>query len=96
MNIGVKFCGQCNARIRLRTIYDELLKIDTESLYSFYKEENNKEYDLVIVLGGCPNECATINWDGEKISTHPELDETAKTKALSLYEIIKSKKNKKN
>ncbi len=57
MKCGVKFCGGCNPRYdrgqAYRDIKDELPTIDFE-----YAEEG-KQYDNLLVIGGCTACCAS-------------------------------------
>jgi len=58
MLIGVKFCGGCNPR------YDrgkalERIKRETAENVEFAVAEEGKEYDFLLVIGGCTNCCAS-------------------------------------
>lgn len=58
MLVGVKFCGGCNPR------YDrgkalETMKEQMQGKAEFVIAEEGKEYDVLLVIGGCTNCCAS-------------------------------------
>ncbi|WPC42410.1 hypothetical protein [Clostridium sp. JS66] len=55
MNIGVKYCGGCNAKYN-RKEFLCLLKKDFN--YDFEIAKLDKIYDMIIVLCGCTSCCA--------------------------------------
>lgn len=79
MLIGVKFCGGCNPR------YDrgkalEAVKRGTNGDAEFVIAEEGREYDTLLIIGGCTNCCASSSqykakgetirmWDEDHIQT---------------------------
>lgn len=56
LNIGIKYCGGCNAKYD-RKKFLQLLK--KEFTYEFEVAKVDKIYDIVIVLCGCTSCCAS-------------------------------------
>ena len=58
LNCGVKFCGGCNPRYdRVEALY-QLKEIFKDKIDFDYAKEGN-DYDVVLVIGGCTNCCAS-------------------------------------
>jgi len=77
MLVGVKFCGGCNPRYDRGKAF-EAIKKQLDGTAEFVIAEEGKEYDYILVIGGCTNCCAshsqykTINeiikmWDEDHI-----------------------------
>lgn len=58
MLIGVKFCGGCNPRYDRGKAF-EAIKQRLEGEAAFEFAEEGKEYDHLLVIGGCTNCCAS-------------------------------------
>lgn len=58
MLVGVKFCGGCNPRYDRGKAY-EAIKKQLEGTAEFVIAEEGKEYDTLLVIGGCTNCCAS-------------------------------------
>lgn len=58
MLVGVKFCGGCNPRYDRGKAY-EAIKKQLEGTAEFVIAEEGKEYDALLVIGGCTNCCAS-------------------------------------
>lgn len=69
MRIGIKYCGGCNARYdRSRCV--EQLK-ERFSFYSFETVSRQQEYDILLLVCGCPAACASaegIKVRGKKLT----------------------------
>lgn len=59
MKIGVRFCGGCNPRYDRGLALEQIRisKPDDEFLHAVEGEE----YDMLLVIGGCTNCCATFD-----------------------------------
>ena len=59
MKIGVRFCGGCNPRFDRGEALEKIRisKPDDEFLHAVEGEE----YDMLLVIGGCTNCCATFD-----------------------------------
>lgn len=57
MLVGVKFCGGCNPRYD-RGAYFARVKAENP-LCGFEIAEEEKQYDVLLVIGGCPSCCAS-------------------------------------
>lgn len=57
MRCGVRFCGGCNPRYDRNKAYHEIVKKRPE--IDFDIAEEGKEYDFLLVIGGCTNCCAS-------------------------------------
>ena len=59
MKIGVRFCGGCNPRFDRGLALEQIRisKPDDEFLHAVEGEE----YDMLLVIGGCTNCCATFD-----------------------------------
>lgn len=57
MKCGVRFCGGCNPRydrgMAFQEIKNNIINIDFEIA------EENTEYDVILVIGGCTSCCAS-------------------------------------
>ena len=58
MRIGVKYCGGCNPRFDRRVALDEIKEAVPSA--QIMSAEDEGIYDVLLVLGGCPNCCADI------------------------------------
>lgn len=79
MLIGVKFCGGCNPR------YDrgkalEAIRSAAQGFAEFAVAEEGREYDRLLIIGGCTNCCASATqytvkgdsirmWDQDHVDT---------------------------
>ena len=59
MRIGVKFCGGCNPRYDRVAALEEIKKAVPNA--QFISAEDEGVYDVLLVIGGCPNCCANID-----------------------------------
>lgn len=57
MNIGIKFCGGCNPRYNRKEFLKKIMHKYSDNQYSFASAGSN--YDILIVIGGCSNCCAS-------------------------------------
>ena len=57
MKVGVKFCGNCNPQVDM----PELFKRSLAQVVgiTFVHWDDDKEYDVLLVLCSCPVDCAT-------------------------------------
>ncbi len=58
MLCGVKFCGGCNPRFRRSDVLDKVKQHFTGRVEFEYVKEG-RVYDLLLIIGGCPNCCAS-------------------------------------
>ncbi len=58
MLVGVKFCGGCNPRYDRGKAY-EAVKKQLAGSADFVIAEEGKEYDVLLIIGGCTNCCAS-------------------------------------
>ena len=58
MRIGVKYCGGCNPRYDRQEALEEIKRAVPDAQYVGVMDEGI--YDVLLVLGGCPNCCADI------------------------------------
>lgn len=56
--IGVKLCGNCNPEVETADILCRVKKLLPEGEFEFACR-NNPEADMLMVLSGCPVDCAT-------------------------------------
>lgn len=59
MFVGVKFCGGCNPLYNRKELLEKL--VYTYSQHQFSIADINKDYDLLIIIGGCSCCCADYN-----------------------------------
>jgi hypothetical protein len=60
MKCGVRFCGGCNPRYDRGASY-ESIKDRLAGKVEFEIAEEDVLYDLILVIGGCTNCCASYN-----------------------------------
>lgn len=60
MLVGVKFCGGCNPRYDRGKAFDSM-KSQLNGKAEFMIAEEGKEYDSLLVIGGCTNCCASYH-----------------------------------
>ena len=58
MLIGVKFCGGCNPRYDRGKAF-EAIKQQLDGTAELAIAEEGTEYDILLVIGGCTNCCAS-------------------------------------
>lgn len=56
MKVGVKFCGNCNPHIDMPGLFRDLA---TRSPAPSFVRWDAEEYDVLLVLSGCPVDCTT-------------------------------------
>ena len=59
MKCGVKFCGGCNSRFERGNAYNNIKDQLSKEVYFEYANED-EIYDLILIIGGCTNCCASI------------------------------------
>ena len=59
MRCGVKFCGGCNPRYERARALSEL-KSRFSRIVDFEYSEEDELYDMLLIIGGCPNCCASF------------------------------------
>jgi len=60
IRIGVKFCGNCNPLIACKKLFQEIKKeILKADLYIEFSSWESPNIDLLLVISGCPVDCAT-------------------------------------
>ena len=89
MLIGVKFCGGCNPRYNRGKSF-ETIKEHLEEMAEFEIAEEGKEYDYLLVIGGCTNCCASYCQYESKNDTILMWDEK------HIDEIVNKLKNRRN
>lgn len=57
---GVKFCGGCNPRYERREALEKIKALFRDKVDFDYAKEN-VDYDVILVIGGCTNCCASHN-----------------------------------
>jgi len=58
LHCGVKFCGGCNSRYERREALEKLKSLFVDRVdFEHAKEDIN--YDVLVVIGGCTNCCAS-------------------------------------
>lgn len=81
MKIGVRFCGGCNPRFDRGLALEKIRECKPND--EFLHAVEGEEYDMLLVIGGCTNCCASFDhfhshtgvekiWSDEHI---PELNE---------------------
>lgn len=63
MTVGVKFCGGCNPSYHRGNAF-EYMATYFEGKAEFAHAEVSKHYDVLLVIGGCTNKCASIEGYG--------------------------------
>ncbi|MBK5246031.1 MAG: hypothetical protein JJE49_02005 [Peptostreptococcaceae bacterium] len=58
MKCGVRFCGGCNPRYDRGTAY-EIIKQNLQEKIQFEYAQEGVTYDILLVIGGCTNCCAS-------------------------------------
>ncbi|MBN7772163.1 hypothetical protein [Clostridium aminobutyricum] len=58
MKCGVRFCGGCNPRFDRGAVY-ERIKNKLAGKVEFFIAEEGVPYDVILVIGGCTNCCAS-------------------------------------
>ena len=58
MEIGIRYCGGCNASYDRKTFITNLIN-DLDKTHNFEIAKENKEYDYLILVCGCPNCCVS-------------------------------------
>lgn len=59
MLAGVKFCGGCNPRYDRGRAYEQI-KEHFRGRVDFRVAEEEQTYDFLLVIGGCTNNCASM------------------------------------
>ncbi len=77
MKCGIKFCGGCNPRYDRGKALEALKKYFVQCI-DFEIAEENHAYDILLVIGGCTNCCASYEqyhyqtifrlWDEEHLN----------------------------
>jgi len=76
LHIGVKFCGGCNPRYdRVEALYK--LKERFEDKVDFDYAKENEDYDVLLVIGGCTNCCASFEQYNSRYGTLKMWEEAA-------------------
>ncbi|MDD2215509.1 MAG: hypothetical protein PHR60_03155 [Eubacteriales bacterium] len=60
MNCGVKFCGGCNPRYQRGDAFKYIKEHFKDQIQFEYAKEG-VIYDLLLIIGGCTNCCASYN-----------------------------------
>lgn len=55
---GVKYCGGCNPRYKRREALEKLKSLFIDRV-DFEHVKENVNYDVILVIGGCTNCCAS-------------------------------------
>ncbi len=58
VRVGFKFCGNCNPGIDAKAIYKEIAENINKSGCMDIVTKNDQELDVLIVISGCPIDCA--------------------------------------
>ena len=58
MEIGIRYCGGCNAGYDRKTFITNLIN-NLGKTHNFEIAKENKEYDYLILVCGCPNCCVS-------------------------------------
>ena len=70
-DIGVKFCGGCNPNYDRGALYRMILEAYPD--HSFETVDENKKYELLLVICGCDRACADVSrYDYERKITVSE------------------------
>jgi len=80
MLVGIKFCGGCNPRYDRGKAY-ETVKRQLDGSAELVIAEEGREYDALLVIGGCTNCCAShtqykTNGDTIKMWDEAHIEET--------------------
>lgn len=75
MLVGVKFCGGCNPRYDRGKAF-ETIKKRLQGKAELVIAEEGKEYDFLLVIGGCTNCCASYSQYKAKNESILMWDET--------------------
>lgn len=77
MKVGVKFCGGCNPTYNRGDALEKIVE-HFKGEAEFSHAEPDKNYDVLLVISGCANRCATIDnymykqlvhvWSGDSIT----------------------------
>jgi hypothetical protein len=60
MKCGVRFCGGCNSRFDRGEAYEKIrTQLKDEIEFDYAKEDDL--YDVILVIGGCTNCCASYD-----------------------------------
>lgn len=60
MRCGVRFCGGCNPRFDRGEAYEKIrTQLKDEIEFDYAKEDD--QYDVILVIGGCTNCCASYD-----------------------------------
>ena len=59
MFCGVKFCGGCNPRFERGKVLEQLKEHFADRIEFSYAQEGT-EYDILLIIGGCANCCASF------------------------------------
>lgn len=60
MKCGVKFCGGCNPRFDRGEVY-QAIRNTLQNEMTFEYAEEGTPYDVLLVIGGCTNCCASYD-----------------------------------
>ena len=87
MKCGVKFCGGCNPRFQRG---EALQKIKEQFLnrIEFSYAEEEQEYDLLLIICGCPNCCASYSQYRYRLGCLKMWDESHVTKIIDELELM--------
>lgn len=82
MKCGVRFCGGCNSKYDRGAAY-EFIKQSLQEEIEFEYAQENINYDVLLVIGGCTNCCASYEQYSTrrgviKIWDKDEVDKTIK------------------
>ncbi|MBZ4653411.1 MAG: hypothetical protein JG781_750 [Peptococcaceae bacterium] len=101
VKIGIKYCGNCNPHINSSAIIN-YLKEKTKGDYELVPW-NEQDLSLLIIMSGCPADCATrpnyqgpvITVGGLTIDLHPVEEKDLKETLLrKIYETLNKTENK--
>ncbi len=99
--IGIKYCGNCNPHIDSPAIIN-YLKEHSKGEWKFVSW-TDPEYSLLLIMSGCPADCATrpnyqgpvITVGGLTIDLHPVEEKDLKETLLKkVYETLNKTENK--
>ena len=58
--VGVKYCGGCREQYDRKAGFEEFREKVPDGAAEFVRAEDGGEYDVLLVLCGCPSRCAGI------------------------------------
>ncbi|NLP29536.1 MAG: hypothetical protein GX363_00210 [Clostridiales bacterium] len=92
MKCGVRFCGGCNPRYDRGRALEKIKDYFKDRIEFSYAKED-VDYDILLVIGGCTNNCASFSQFNSKLGSIKMWSEDHIDKVIEELEGILLKSN---